>query len=160
MDTHILPTKWILWFHNPLDNDWTLNSYTKIDEITSIESFWELYLRLNKSILQDGMLFLMKDGVEPLWETEANRNGGCWSYKVNKSDVYSSWLNLSITLCCQTLLTETSKFKYINGISISPKKLFCIIKIWNNTSNLKEVNILNINNYDKMKCIYKAHNDR
>ena len=59
-----------------------------------------------------------------------------------------------------TITDDEKLLNTITGISISSKIANCVIKIWNNTSNLKEVNILNINNYDKMKCIYKAHNDR
>ena len=29
------------------------------------------------------MLFLMRDGIQPIWEDEKNRNGGCFSYKIN-----------------------------------------------------------------------------
>ena len=102
------------------------------------------------------MLFLMKENVEPLWEHEKNINGGCWSFKISKGDLKTSWEELSVNLTSETLCKNSD---IINGISISPKKTFCIIKIWNNDKNKNKSNLLNsVNNLSFDSCIYKAHN--
>lgn len=153
-----LNSTWVIWFHNPTDNNWELSSYMNLGEIDSIESFWDIYLRLSQNVIQEGMFFLMKKGIKPLWENEENINGGCWSYKVSKKDAYTSWIELSINTCCETLIQDFSK---LNGISISPKKLFCILKIWNNDSSYSNKNnISTISNLNKDNCIYKSHKDR
>lgn len=161
MTTNTLNNIWVLWFHNA-SNDWTINSYIKVSEIKTIEEFWEIYLRLNNFIVQGGMFFLMKKNIEPLWENDENINGGCWSYKINKNDSLNAWTELSMYLCSEKLLKNEKLFSKINGISISPKKSFCILKIWNNDSKLNAIDSI----YDKIpyfytsKCIYKAHVDR
>ena len=88
-----------------------------------------LFENLPDVIVKNCMLFLMRKGIQPTWEHEKNRHGGCFSYKINNRQVTNSWKNLSYVLLGETL-TESKLSKYINGITISPKKNFCIIKIW------------------------------
>ena len=82
-----------------------------------------------------------------------------WSYKINKRDVFNAWTELSIAVCSENLLKNNS-LDLINGISISPKKSFCIIKIWNNSSKLNSKSLLNtkIENMAINECLYKPHN--
>ena len=79
--------------------------------------------------------------------------------EINKYDVYKSWLELSIALCCENLTKSSDNFKFINGISISPKKTFCIIKIWNNDKNCNQIELLEnkIQFLDTEHTIYKAY---
>ena len=36
---HPTNTKWIVWYHNPSDKSWTLESYKDIIELSSIEDY-------------------------------------------------------------------------------------------------------------------------
>ena len=50
--------------------------------------------------------------------------------------------------------------KLVNGITISPKKYFCIIKVWMATCEVDDVNLLkkiSVVSYDS--CIFKKHQD-
>ena len=76
------------------------------------------------------MLFVMRKGITPMWEDEANRDSGCFSFKVANKFVYDVWKTLFYSLCGETLIKDVSQTKNINGITISPKKNFCIIKVW------------------------------
>ena len=157
---HQLSDKWIMWFHDPFDTEWGLESYIKICEMDSIEKFWQIFNRIDKNLFIDGMFFIMKDGINPLWEDKKNINGGCWSYRIQKKIAYDSWLNLSMGLC-GNMLTDQIHSQSINGISISPKKSFCIIKIWNNDSKINNVKVINqIEKLENRESIYKAHKDR
>ena len=87
---------------------------------------------------------------------DINKNGGCWSFKIPKGNILKYWTELSIYLLGENV---TKKDRIINGISISPKKTFCIIKIWNNNKEKNDKKLLNT----KMdipfdSCIYKQHN--
>ena len=156
-----LKNKWVFWFHNPKDNNWTLESYKEIYKISTIEEFWNLYKNIDSNIIQDGMFFLMKENVKPLWEMEENINGGCWSYKINKREVCNAWSELSIAVCSENLLKNNS-LDLINGISISPKKSFCILKIWNNDNKQCSKDLISkkVPNLFVSQCIYKSHNLR
>lgn len=131
---HNLNCKWVLWFHSPVDDDWTLDSYKKVIEISNIEEFWNAFHYINDSHICNSMFFIMRDGIEPIWEDQYNKEGGCWSFKISKKDVYNAWLELGIALCSERITSNLEKSNTINGISISPKKTFCILKIWNNNS--------------------------
>ena len=76
------------------------------------------------------MLFLMREGIKPIWEDTRNRDGGCFSYKVANKLVTQTWKQLSYSLVGETLTNDLKLRPNINGITISPKKNFCIIKIW------------------------------
>jgi hypothetical protein len=73
-----------------------------------------------------------------MWEDAQNRNGGCFSYKVANKEVNSAWKQLSYVTVGETISTNMNVIPIVNGITISPKKNFCIIKIW--FSNCKNQN--------------------
>lgn len=155
---NILNFKWVLWYHDPNDTQWDINSYKKIASISSISDFWNIYNLIKNSIIENSMLFIMRYGILPQWEDPQNCNGGCWSFKIMKGNIKKYWTELSIFLLGETII-NTNKC-IINGLSISPKKSFCIVKIWNNDKNINNKSLLN----KKMKipfdsCIYKTHRD-
>ena len=97
----------------------------------------------------------MRKGINPLWEDSNNINGGCWSFKIPKGNMLNYWTELSIFLLGETISTRSNN---INGLSISPKKTFCILKIWNKDTTLNDPKLLNKNmkiSFDT--CIYKKH---
>tara|TARA_Y100000816_G_scaffold100213_1_gene69824 strand:- start:1265 stop:1783 length:519 start_codon:yes stop_codon:yes gene_type:complete len=127
--THVLEDTWVLYAHLPHDTDWTLKSYKEILKINTVEQIIAICERLPEKMIQNCMLFLMRDGIKPMWEDEKNREGGCFSYKVNNNSVGDIWRKMSCQLVGESLINEKMRYK-INGITISPKKHFCIIKIW------------------------------
>ena len=127
---HKLYDKWTLWAHLPHDTDWTVNSYKNIFTFSSVEEIIALYETLPEKMIKNCMLFLMRDGIKPIWEDEKNRDGGCFSYKVNNKIVQDTWKKLSYNLVGESLTQDKNLLSCINGITISPKKNFCIIKIW------------------------------
>jgi len=156
-----LKDNWVLWFHDPKDQDWSIDSYKKLWTINTIEDLWILHKVLDERKIQEGMFFLMKNDIKPLWENEDNVNGGCWSYKISKRDIYNSWIELAMALTNEKILKNEINSN-INGISISPKKSFCILKIWNKDSNDSSLDLLSkkIPKLFVAQCIYKAHKSR
>jgi hypothetical protein len=96
----------------------------------------------------------MRDNILPTWEDPANQNGGCWSYKIATSEVFQLWTDLSRYTVSEILCKKDN----INGISISPKKGFCIIKIWNSdaTCNSTRVLIRTLAALDHEQSLYTA----
>ena len=166
MDTVSIPTqqhnlsgKWNLYYHLPNDKNWGLSSYTAImSSIDTVEKVITLNESLHENIVKNCMLFVMRDGITPMWEDPHNRNGGCFSYKVANKCVPDVWKNLFYLLCGESLCIERDENKHINGITISPKKNFCIIKIWLDISTLQDPNIITqIPNLSKQGCLFKKH---
>jgi Eukaryotic initiation factor 4E len=156
---HSLLDKWNLYYHLPHDKNWALSGYTIImDSIDTIEKVIALNETIHENIVKNCMLFVMRDGITPMWEDPRNRNGGCFSYKVINKSVPEVWKNLFFGLSGESLCVDDSHNKHINGITISPKKNFCIIKIWLDTANLQDPNvIIQIPNLSKQGCLFKKH---
>jgi|SaaInlStandDraft_1057018.scaffolds.fasta_scaffold320459_1 hypothetical protein len=136
---------WQLWYHHYKD-DWTIKGYRKIYKINSIKSFWELYNNWNKiGGLLSKQFFIMKENITPLWEDKMNKNGGCWSLKININIAKEMWEYLSVLLVTNNLYNNDN----INGLSICLKKNnICVIKIWiKEISN--DINLLNKNIFNK-----------
>ena len=125
-----LKDSWTLWAHLPHDTEWNLNSYKKIMTFNTVEEALTLYETLPDKMIKNCMLFLMRKGITPIWEDEKNRNGGCFSYKIPNRLIVNTWKQSSYTLLGETFTNDVNLRKDINGITISPKKNFCIIKIW------------------------------
>jgi len=41
---------WTLWYHDPSNNDYSLSSYIKIYEVTSVAEFWSLIDGIPKDV--------------------------------------------------------------------------------------------------------------
>jgi hypothetical protein len=162
---HLLNRKWNLWYHDPNNTCYTLDSYINLGVIDSIESFWHYFYQLKLTQLQNGMFFLMLNGILPTWED--NLKGGFWSYKIDKKEIAQAWTKLSIHLLSDNFVENydddiTKKSDYndeIIGISISPKKTFSILKVWVNDDKVHHEIKLNqdlpyINNEEP---IYRSH---
>ena len=150
---------WTLWGHLPHDVDWTLKSYKKISNLETVEQTISLYETLPEKMLTNCMIFLMRTGINPMWEDPKNQHGGCFSYKISNKNVSTVWKNLSYTLVGETLSEEKNIIKNINGITISPKKNFCIIKIWLATcdnQNPKTITEI-VGGITSQGCLFKKH---
>ena len=95
-----------------------------------MEEIIALYQALPDKLVKNCMLFLMRDGITPTWEDKKNRGGGCFSFKISNKIVGSVWTRLSYVLMGETISNNVKLLQASNGITISPKKSFCIIKIW------------------------------
>jgi len=115
------------YYHNPDNNDWSVESYINLLEFSTIEEFWILDKFIRKDMIENGMFFVMKSGCKPVWECETNIKGGCISWKVDRKNSYKSWIDTIGHYIMQHFGEHTSK---INGVSISPKKNSSIIKLW------------------------------
>uniref|UniRef100_A0A6C0JI18 Eukaryotic translation initiation factor 4E n=1 Tax=viral metagenome TaxID=1070528 RepID=A0A6C0JI18_9ZZZZ len=156
---HTLIDKWNLYYHLPHDKNWALSGYTIImDSIDTVEKVISLNESIHENVVKNCMLFVMRDGITPMWEDPRNRDGGCFSYKVINKAVPEVWKNLFYSLCGESLCVNDIHNKHINGITISPKKNFCIIKIWLDTSTLQDPNVITqIPNLLKQGCLFKKH---
>jgi hypothetical protein len=150
-----LNDSWVLWYHNPNDTNWDISSYKVISKITTIDEYWNTYEFIKNHIIENSMLFIMREGIQPLWEDPKNIDGGCWSFKITKGNIKKYWEELTIYLLGENILKENN---IINGLSISPKKSFCITKIWNSDKTINNKELLNKSiNVPFESCIYKQH---
>ena len=128
-----IPTgSWTLYFHSAEETKWTMTTFTKIAKMNNWYQFWAVMDTLNTNSFADGMFFMMRDPSPPLWESHYHIRGGCYSFrchKKNAADIFLDYVIASMINCA-----STNPDNYINGLSISPKRGFNIIKVWNSDS--------------------------
>ena len=155
---HELSDSWILWAHLPHDTDWSLKSYMKIYEFNTVEQAITITETLPPVLVTNCMLFLMRKGINPIWEDERNRNGGCFSYKIPNKDVPDAWKQLSYSLIGETMSDNKKLLPHINGITISPKKNFCIIKVWFANCSFQDAAVIReVHGITSHGCLFKRH---
>tara|TARA_A100001015_G_scaffold311883_2_gene415984 strand:+ start:1083 stop:1631 length:549 start_codon:yes stop_codon:yes gene_type:complete len=133
-----LSDKWSFWSHSPFETDWSINSYKLIHNFNTLEDCIKLIENINREIYEKYMIFLMKNDIKPIWEDKNNKNGGCFSYKILTDKIYEFSKKNLYLIIGNTINSNDEIIKNINGISISPKKYFCIFKIW-----IRDIDIIN-----------------
>lgn len=101
---HPLQNKWALWFYKTdKAKSWKAN-LRLVTSFDTVEDFWAVYNHIKAaSRLQSGCDYsLFKEGIEPMWEDERNRQGGRWlvntSKNVREQDLDRLWLETLMLL--------------------------------------------------------------
>lgn len=156
-DGLLLSDTWTLWAHLPHNTDWSVKSYKKILTFNTVEEAIALYETIPPVMVRNCMLFLMRDGIKPMWEDPRNKTGGCFSYKIKNNQVCEIWKNISYMLIGGTLSNESNS--QINGVTVSPKKNFCVLKVWMETCDEQNPKVINpVCGAMSNGCLFKRHN--
>tara|TARA_B100002051_G_C16740645_1_gene644082 strand:- start:2199 stop:2678 length:480 start_codon:yes stop_codon:yes gene_type:complete len=157
MEKYMFSNEWNLWFHSINNNNWENSSYRKLITIRNLLDYKMIIDIFKQKHYQDGMFFLMKGNIFPTWEDPKNRLGGCLSFKIPSTEIINDWNNLLLKTFIECLLKN--KNNDVNGISISPKKEFNIIKIWfiNDKEEYKTLFNEILPNLTLKNSIYKKH---
>jgi hypothetical protein len=126
-DDVFLNDTWRAFFHDPNDSDWTMQSYDSLMTVCSVKDAWLLHNTIQE-VITTGMFFIMRDHVFPCWDDKHNIDGGCVSLKVAQKHTVRIFRELSQRMLGETLTDDN--WDHINGISVSPKRGFNIIKLW------------------------------
>jgi hypothetical protein len=108
---------------------------------------------------QNGMFFVMREHIKPLWEDPHNKNGGCLSFKVNKPEASPFWYTLVSLTLGETIVKNNEDSGKLCGVSISPKRNYCILRIWVATQDLISIDKFNVAVPEYTQVIYKSHKD-
>ena len=152
-----LNTKWILWHHSLTNKNWNEDSYVKLFEFNNLYDYYFFKNNFDSLYLQNSMFFLMRNDIFPTWENEHNKYGGSLSYKIPLKSILSEWFKIIEKCITENIHININDFNLINGLSITPKKEFNILKIW--IRNDQHTNLLNFNSkyINKANEIYKKH---
>ena len=151
---------WTLWYHDPNDSNYSLNSYIKVYEIKTVDEFWGVVDGIPKDVWESGMFFFMKTGIPPLWDAPENDKGGAWSMKVDASDTHTVFVDCMAHCFVNSILKSNNDC--IAGVTVSPKGQFHIIKVWNTTTTITDRKLFSPTLKIKAggDIAYKAHNQR
>jgi hypothetical protein len=133
LSTPIPTGAWTLYFHSPGEKKWTPETFHKLDTITTVGNFISVIDAIDDSKWSRGMYFWMRGQIPPLWENFQNIRGG--SYSICQGTRDSIDIFHRYTIACM-FEVATQKDDLIQGITISPKKGFHVIKIWNRDAGL------------------------
>lgn len=154
-----LNDRWCLYFHDPQDEKWDVTSYKEVYSMSTVQEFVNMSSAF-RNLWSRGMFFLMREHIGPMWEDEHNKNGGCLSYKIMKPDVPDAWFQLASKVLGETVLAQNQRnehFDKVCGISISPKKNYCILRIWIATPDVQDVANYTLQVPQYTTILYKPH---
>jgi len=162
MDYHNdLSDIWTFYFHDPYDKDWNYSSYIRICDLSNINVFKKLSSHVSNNV-EHGMFFLFRESVFPCWDDPGNIDGGSISFKVPKSCVVDFWAVIAQKVLLDDVLVDKDSYApdIVTGLSVSPKKGYCIIKVWFKNLEIDSVDYLNIDNMYKEGGIFKANKEK
>jgi hypothetical protein len=79
--------------------------------------------------LLNGFFFIMRDPAPPLWENKLNIRGGGYSLRIDRKDAADIFHKYVIGAMTETVAEEADN--KLMGVTISPKRGFNVINIWN-----------------------------
>jgi hypothetical protein len=127
-----------LYFHRTDDEDWVWpKSYKHCGTYTSYKELFGFLKEIGNAEFIKGMYFLMKDPYPPVWEDKAHLHGGTYCINIKEVSAFETFQIYAGALG-EGLTTKTPGNRIV-GLSISPKKGFHIMKIWNTDGKYKNV---------------------
>ena len=137
-----LNTKWILWYHSIKDNSWKKSSYTKFYTFSNLINYSIFEETVQTNHLQNGMFFLMRDGIFPNWEDPDNSEGCCISFKIPGNTIKEEFCKILLQCITEDILINPDNWEELNGFSIAPKKEFNIAKLWMRNKQSKYTDLM------------------
>jgi hypothetical protein len=131
---NFLNGSWSLYYHDTQDQSWTEESYKKVATFNNYKTLWAALGTIGADKFNNGMWFFMLDPHPPLWENSMNIRGGSYCIKVGQNQSFEIFQRY-IAAATLNLVSKRPVENKIVGVSISPKKGFHIIKIWNSNGS-------------------------
>lgn len=146
---------------NPTNYDANLRL---VGTFNTVEKFWYYYAHMTRphDLVGHADILMFKDGIRPLWEDDANKNGGKWIVRLKKGLANRCWENLILAILGEQFMVGEE----ICGAVVSCRYQEDLISIWNKTcsnqavtSRIKDTlkRILNLPPSTILE--YKSHND-
>ncbi|MFZ3192248.1 MAG: eukaryotic translation initiation factor 4E [Moraxellaceae bacterium] len=128
--TNQLSSSWTLYYHATDNKSWDLSSYVRIMTVTTLTEAVALIESIPDILVSNGMLFLMKDTINPMWEDSRNVAGGGFSYKIPNKHAAAAYRGMIYAAIGGCLSSHDTYSHHITGITSSQKRGFAIMKIW------------------------------
>lgn len=137
-EEHKLQFEYVLWFsHRPGGKQNNAQPYDQnlksVSAFNTVEKFWALYGHIIRpsemSVHSDFHLF--KQGIKPMWEDEANKDGGKWIVRLKKGLASRCWEDLILAILGEQFMVGEE----ICGAVVSVRFQEDIISVWNKSAN-------------------------
>jgi translation initiation factor 4E len=125
-EDHPLERQWVLWYDPATTKDWNkwFESLHQVYTFNTIEDFWRLYNNIESpsNLKPRTSYFVFVNGVQPMWEHEANRKGGKWFVEFDTrsktADLDQLWMYALLAAIGESLPASES----VLGIQVSAVK--------------------------------------
>ena len=94
MDVHPLAYPWTFtYFKKVANKSYEENTFT-LGTTETVEDFWRLYVHLRRPVDERPTVcdyHVFREGIRPMWEDDANKDGGKWIVRLKKGLVARFW---------------------------------------------------------------------
>lgn len=127
---------WRAYVHHPNVTDWTHASYKSVGVLSGVDDFWLLW-NACEPVITRTMMFVMRENVFPTWDDAACIDGAIGSALVPETrapEVFREMVGMALG---EWLARCPGRWSEVNGVSIAPKKEFCVVKLWTTSTENK-----------------------
>ncbi|CAH0767945.1 unnamed protein product [Bemisia tabaci] len=134
---HPLQHTWTLWyFENDRSRKWEENQREVID-FNTVEDFWCLFNHIKPAgeLKNSSDYSLFKKGIRPMWEDDANKNGGRWLINIDKptrDEINLCWLELVLCMIGEAFDEASDE---ICGAVVSIRAKAAKLGLWTGNAN-------------------------
>lgn len=142
-ESHPLHRAWKLWYDSPstYQNNWEL-SLIPIATVRTVEDFFAMlhFMKPLHAVRTFAQFHFFQEGVKPMWEDSANKDGGkLWlnvevDPKNESSDAAkmmdSMWEDVLMAIVGEVLEDATSELNDIMGVVLAKRKNFNRLSVW------------------------------
>eukprot|EP01117_Protostelium_nocturnum_P017916 TRINITY_DN737_c0_g1_i1.p1 TRINITY_DN737_c0_g1~~TRINITY_DN737_c0_g1_i1.p1 ORF type:complete len:296 (+),score=88.26 TRINITY_DN737_c0_g1_i1:114-890(+) len=139
-EEHGLQHSWTFWYLRKSQGSRAIDTYEKnvkqVGSFSTVEGFWNFYSHMIRpNDLPPGNDYhLFKDGIKPMWEDEANKQGGKWVVRLKKGYGSRYWEEFLLAIIGE----QFDVGEDLCGVIISIRYQEDIISIWNKDSTDEE----------------------
>ena len=148
---------WDFYYRMPKCTDWSINGYFSIqNKLQTAEQCTYIMSALENETIKGGMFYIMRHGIQPIWECAENIQGGFFSFRIQDAE---TWRNAIYAMLGNTLFTDEQQMKCVNGISVTPKSGFMTLKLWLSGGNILSLsNMIPIPGLDASSATFRYNN--
>lgn len=140
-----LEREWVWWFDKypgpGLSTEAYKANFKRLGSFCCVQDFWKFFNNLPSvdQLPPATSYHLMRNGVLPLWEDEANLSGGTFALRVPRKESSHAWLQLLLGVIGEQFSSVMHPKDEVCGISVSIRKSESIISIWNVNASLVQI---------------------
>jgi len=138
---HALQSSWAFWFLRRIQGVKSQETYEKnmkkIGTFSTVEGFWSYYNHLIRpnDLPAASDYHMFKEGIKPMWEDEANKQGGKLIIRLRKGLASKCWEEIVLALIGEQFQDVGDE---ICGVVISTRFQEDILSIWNKNAYDRE----------------------
>ena len=114
------------------------SSISLLGTVDTVQTFWQWYNNLPAagSLQQNTTYYLMRAGVRPVWEDDANNAGGHIAVRCSKDVSEDLWLDVALLAVGETL-SEAMQHRLgrphddVCGVAFSCRRFDNVVQVWN-----------------------------